>query len=201
MLFSFRYDDQGEIQLDFDSRSANKRNTVSTWSRIHLKFSSSILCLICHSLTPTTAIGSFSGVGPTQIRQFEGRFGSEMYLDLLKTNILPFTSSSLAKQFFIHDHFPVHNSAPVQKWFRDNNIELFPIPPKSGDLMPLSLVYNEIVLELNAQTAVVSSRQQLWAEVCEVFEQVCSTSFIEKTLNDIPTQLQTIIKNKGGLQD
>ena len=161
MLFSFRYDDQGEIQLDFDSWSANKRNTVSNWSRIHLKFNSSIICFIFHSLTPTTAIGSFSGVGPTQIRQFEGRFGSEMYLDLLKANILSFTSSSLAISQAIHDHFPVHNSVPVQKWFRDNNIELFPIPPKLGDLMPLSFVYNEIVLELNAQTAVASSRQQL----------------------------------------
>ena len=120
-----------------------------------------------------------------------------MYIDLLKANILPFTLlSSSFKQFFIHDHFTVHYCAPVQKWFRDNNIVLFPIPPKSGDLMPLSLVYNEMVLELNSQTAVVSNRQQLWAEVCEVFDQACSHTLIEKTLSDIPIQLRTILKQR-----
>ena len=139
---------------------------------------------------------SISVNGPRVMKLIEDKFDSKLYIKLLETNILPHVT---ALSPFVHDHFPVHMSTAVKAWAAANKFVFFQNwPKKSGDLMPLTDVFEKIVLHVNRQGTKISSQAQLWATVQNAFHCICDDDrYITSVFDKIPETLKTIAINNG----
>ena len=83
--------------------------------------------------------------GPTQICIFEGIMDANLYLEILRTTLLPFLSSKFPMgHYFMQDNDPKHVSRLAKDFFRDNNINWWKTPPESPDMNPIENLWHEL---------------------------------------------------------
>ena len=132
--------------------------------------------------------------GTSVLKRLDGRLDTKQYKELLAEFVLPISSS---RRPFVHDHFPVHHARAVIDWLNKNSITVMDCPKLSGDIMPLEEIWKNVVQELNAQTAIVSNTEQMWAELSEIWPSLCTNSYVNDLIDEIPRKLEMIIKNDG----
>lgn len=160
-----------------------------------------------HRTVPNTipVVGVVALNGPRLIRRIEGRQDPRQYIKFLShlSEIMvdwqmeP-TLELIPARRFVHDHHPVHKSAAVKCWLSSqNNLKEIPWPPQSGDLMPLEVVWRDLVYDLNRRNIVNNVTLDiscLWHEIKSAWENVVSDLTIGNLINSLPMLCQSILE-------
>lgn len=100
----------------------------------------------------------------------------------------------------LQDNCPVHNSAKAKGAFSENNISLFPIPPRSPDLNIIENMFNFVKKDLRQDAL----KLQLTRESKEEFKQRIrrklgsySPSRVNKLVDSLPRRISQLIASKG----
>ncbi|KAK3754658.1 hypothetical protein QZH41_003874 [Actinostola sp. cb2023] len=82
--------------------------------------------------------------GATKICIFEGIMNAELYIEILRTHLLPFIETVMPDHRFQQDNDPKHTSAAAVRFYDGNNINWWKTPPESPDLNPIERVWAQL---------------------------------------------------------
>lgn len=83
--------------------------------------------------------------GPTKICIFDGIMDAELYVEILRTTLLPFLTEKYPEGHrFMQDNDPKHTSRLAQSFFTDNNITWWKTAAESPDLNPVENLWHEL---------------------------------------------------------
>ncbi len=131
------------------------------------------------------------------IEEIKGKFDSAAYEQLLDKHVSNI-ACDIQPRFFLQDNFPVHLAPRIDNWFSKNkSFILLHLPKNSPDLMPLCLLHEVLVSELNKQEVVFSLN--FYIDLNRCLQSVCQ-SHVESLLLEIPTTLKYIVEHNGELR-
>ena len=84
--------------------------------------------------------------GATNICVFKGKMNAELYVEILRTTLLPSVSSLFPEKsfLFMQDNNPKHTSKRAREFFDQHEITWWKTPPESPDLNPIENLWHEI---------------------------------------------------------
>ena len=83
--------------------------------------------------------------GATQICIFDGIMDALLYVEILRSTLLPFIAEKYPEGHrFMQDNDPKHTSRLAQQFFSDNNINWWKTSPESPDLNPIENLWREL---------------------------------------------------------
>ncbi|KAK4045429.1 hypothetical protein OUZ56_033036 [Daphnia magna] len=131
------------------------------------------------------------------IEEIKEKFDSAAYEQLLDKHVSKI-GCDIQPRFFLQDNFPVHLAPRIDHWFTNNkSFILLRLPKNSPDLMPLCLLHEVLVSELNKQEVVFSVNFSIDLNRC--LQSICQSQ-IESLLLEMPTTLKYIIEHNGELR-
>lgn len=102
---------------------------------------------ICRPKHPTK-VHVWAGIsrrGRTGICIFEGIMKKELYVEILKTTLLPFLKDVYPQGHkLMQDNDPKHASIYAKTWMTENNVNWWKTPPESPDLNPIENLWHEL---------------------------------------------------------
>ena len=85
---------------------------------------------------------------------------ADLYIDILRTHLLPFITEKLQTHRFMQDNDPKHTSRVAKAFFEEQGINWWPIPPESPDLNPIENLWHELKFFLETKVK-PRSKQEL----------------------------------------
>jgi len=83
--------------------------------------------------------------GPSNICIFDGTMDAPLYVEILRTTLLPFIAQKYPRGHrFMQDNDPKHTSGLATEFFTDNGINWWRTTPESPDLNPIENVWHEL---------------------------------------------------------
>ena len=83
--------------------------------------------------------------GPTKICIFDGIMDAVLYVDVLRSTLLPFIAQKYPEGHrFMQDNDPKHTSGLATRFFTANNVNWWKTVPESPDLNPIENVWHEL---------------------------------------------------------
>jgi len=83
--------------------------------------------------------------GPTKICIFDGVMDAVLYVDILRTTLLPFIAENYPSGHrFMQDNDPKHTSRLAASFFAENGINWMRTAPESPDINPIENVWHEL---------------------------------------------------------
>lgn len=83
--------------------------------------------------------------GPTKICIFDGTMDAVLYVEILRTTLLPFIAQKYPEGHrFMQDNDPKHTSGLAKSFFEEHGVNWWKTAPESPDLNPLENVWHEI---------------------------------------------------------
>ena len=98
--------------------------------------------------------------GGTKICIFEGIMATDLYIDILRTHLLPFITEKLPNHRFMQDNDPKHTSRVAKAFFEEQGINWWPTSPESPDLNPIENLWHELKFFLETKVK-PRSKQEL----------------------------------------
>lgn len=100
---------------------------------------------------------------------------------------------------FVHDKYPVHHARVILEWFSQHGeeIEVLPWPGSFGDMMPLEMVWDDVVSQIGRRSTAITSHDQLWEEINAVWGFIFEDEYVKSLVAYIPQQLKAIVRNDG----
>ena len=113
--------------------------------------------------------------GPTNICIFEGTMNAELYVEILRTTLLPFLSSKFPMGHrLMQDNDPKHVSNLAKQFFRDNNINWWKTPPESPDMNPIENLWHQLKEHIRGQVK-PRTKQELIDGIKDFWKRVDAT--------------------------
>lgn len=110
--------------------------------------------------------------GPTKICVFEGNMDAVLYVEILRTTLLPFITQKFASGHrFMQDNDPKHTSGLATSFFEANNVNWWKTAPESPDLNPLENMWHELkeyirgVVKPHSKEELVEGILEFWKTV------------------------------------
>ena len=121
--------------------------------------------------------GAISYYGVGELAVLDGTQNSAAYCKTLEDNLLPFSAETLRVTWtFQQDNASIHRSKLTQKWFVDNNIDVFPRPAKSPNPNIIENVWRKLVRATYPSGKQYNTREELlitietaWWEMSETY--------------------------------
>lgn len=83
--------------------------------------------------------------GPTKICIFDGVMDSVLYVDILRSTLLPFIQEKYALGHrFMQDNDPKHTSRLTKAFFEENNVNWMKTSAESPDMNPIENLWHEL---------------------------------------------------------
>ena len=83
--------------------------------------------------------------GTTPVVIFEGIMNAELYVDILRSSLLPFIRTTYPNSHrFMQDNDPKHTSATARRFFDQEGINWWRTPPESPDANPMENLWHEL---------------------------------------------------------
>jgi len=140
--------------------------------------------------------GCFSSSGTGNLVRVEGTMKKEDYCNILSNNLKDSAMNlRLGRRWtFMHDNDPKHTSLLVQKWLKDNNINVLPWPAQSPDLNPIENLWWELKKRVNNRKPSNLNDLETFAieEWANIAPAVC-----QKLTDGYRRRLQEVIQSKG----
>jgi len=136
--------------------------------------------------------------GSISIGQIDGRYGSDQCVSLLSKNEQLKQDNVGRNQLYIMDQFPVHLCSAVKSWFNSKkSASQLILPPKSGDLMPVIQVAEQLVQNLNSVRVDIQDKVELWENVSAVFHDPATRAIIRNAIVNFPDILKNVFESGG----
>ena len=159
-------DDKMEDVTDVDECRVEMRwYTAKTWqkpSQTLLRAAGGKVGKVKHNIK-VNLFGGISRKGLTPLVIFEKLMFSDDFQKILSIAVLPHLREKFpyGHRFFM-DNDPKHTSRSTARFMILNNINHFPTPPESPDLMPIEMVWNDLKFYLTNNCSLKSKRSLLF---------------------------------------
>ncbi|GFV65214.1 transposable element Tcb1 transposase [Trichonephila clavipes] len=115
---------------------------------------------------------------------------------MLEPGVLPYLQG-LATAIFQQDNARPHVARIVQRFFVNYQIELFPWPARSPDLLPIENMWSMVAQQLTQITPPAATPDQLWQRVEAAWSAV-PQEHIQSLFEAMPRRVAAAISNNGG---
>ena len=132
--------------------------------------------------------------------QICGNMTSEVYINILKNNIIPTMDYFVLDRddcIFQQDNDPKHMSRLATEWFRNNGIEVLDWPPQSPDLNPIEHLWQHLKMQLNRYETEPAGIDELWSRLRVEWDNI-PPEFSVNLIESMPTRIAAVLKAKGG---
>ena len=141
--------------------------------------------------------GAISYYGTVDLIVVDGRQNAGKYLNLLKE-----TKSKIKKVMgrkkiiFQHDNAPIHTSAIVTKWFKENQIELLDWPSLSPDLNIIENAWGWLSRQVYNDGKQYSNKEELIQAIYTAWNSV-DINYIHSLYESLPNRIYELIRSNG----
>jgi transposase len=144
--------------------------------------------------------GCMTAQGVGYACRIDGRMDSELYISILRDQLLPTTEYydlEASRIIFQQDNDPKHTSKTARQWFEANGIEVLEWPAQSPDLNPIEHLWVHLKRKLNEYETEPKGILELWERVDAEWNlippQVCMD-----LIESMPRRIAAVLKAKGG---
>jgi len=143
--------------------------------------------------------GTFTVKGPGRLIPVDGMMNSDKYKEILTKHLLPVIKNDFpdGNAIFQQDLAPCHTSGKMQKFFKDNKINILQWPGNSPDLNPIENLWAIIKRRItkhdcSTMNKHISAIIHKWYHDKEI-DKICS-----KLVDSMPNRVKMLIKEQGG---
>lgn len=95
------------------------------------------------------------------------------------------------------DNASTHTAKKVQKWMKENKVNVLSWPPHSPDLNPIENLWAGVKSRVDKNHLSIANKKDLW-EAIEVEWEGTKTDYCRKLVDSMPHRLQAVIDARGG---
>jgi transposase len=135
--------------------------------------------------------------GKTPLVFLSGRQSSTDYIEVLRTNLLPYAEEIGGEVWiFQQDNASIHTSTQALNWFRDHNIRVLPWPSKSPDLNPIENLWGILVRIVYRNGRQFNNVTELRTAITEAWDLI-EASELNKLADSMTNRLVEVLKKNG----
>lgn len=141
--------------------------------------------------------GCFSSNGVGKICFIDGKMNGQMYVEILKDNLIE-SASILGKVdnfIFQQDNDPKHTSAAATKFFAENRIPVLPWPAQSPDMNPIEHLWQYLDDKISKSQR--NNLNNFKNAIIETWNSIPS-DYLEKLVSSMANRLNELYNAKGG---
>ena len=140
--------------------------------------------------------GCMSSAGVGNLEFIEGTMDKNMYLNILRSNLLQSAENlGIKEKFrFYQDNDPKHKAAVVQSWLIWNCPHLMTPPAQSPDMNVIENLW--ALLDKNIRSHKISNKEELKRALLEEWQKI-TLETTQKLVHSMPTRIQALVKAKG----
>ena len=142
--------------------------------------------------------GTLTARGPGRLIPVDGMMNSDKYKAILTKHLVPVLKREYpdGKAIFQQDLAPCHTSAKMQKFFKDNKLNIMEWPGNSPDLNPIENLWAIIKRRITNQDC--STMQKLISAVIQTWYHDPKIADISsKLIDSMPNRVQELLKAKS----
>lgn len=143
--------------------------------------------------------GTLTARGPGRLIPVDGMMNSDKYKAILTNHLVPVLEREYpdGKAIFQQDLAPCHTSVKMQKFFKDNKLNIMEWPGNSPDLNPIENLWAIIKRRITNQDC--STMQKLISAVIQTwYHDPKIADIASKLIDSMPNRVQKLLKAKGG---
>ena len=140
--------------------------------------------------------GCMSSAGVGNLEFIEGTMDKNMYLNILRRNLLQSAENlDIKEKFrFYQDNDPKHKAAVAQSWLIWNCPHLMTPPAQSPDMNVIENLW--ALLDKNIRSHKISNKEELKKALLEEWQKI-TLETTQKLVQSMPTRIQALVKAKG----
>jgi len=140
---------------------------------------------------------AFSSFGKTPICFVPGRINSQMYTDLLESELISFAEEFHGEDWiFQQDNAPIHVSRYTRSFLESKNIPLLEWPAISPDLNPIEDLWGILTAKVFEGGRQFDSLKDLKKEIVKKWAAI-ELSTLQNLANSMPRRLRLVAQRKG----
>lgn len=140
---------------------------------------------------------TWDSLGP--LVRAEGTIDSQKYIEILKTNLIPFINgleAEIVEYEFQQDNASVHTSKATKTFIEKSDIYVMKWPGQSPDLNPIEHLWDELERRIRKCDPPPKSEAELAALLQEEWTKIPDTVF-QKLILSMKSRVTTVKKAKG----
>jgi transposase len=188
------------IFTDEKTFRSSDHGKLHCWRPNNTRYNSENIYLECRSGHVTANVwGWMCGSAVGEITRIEGRFTSDVYLEILEEVMIPSVRALFPtpeRITIVHDRSPIHMARRVRQYFDDQPyIDVLDWPSRACDLNPIENLWGIMINEW--EQGHERQSQQLYNHIHQVWEGFRRTNLTRRLVNSMPGRLQDVIEKHG----
>lgn len=143
--------------------------------------------------------GCFARKGVGNLVDIPCTMTKEVYMDILQKNLRESAERLGMRRglIFQQDNDPKHTAKVVQKYFKDNRVNVLDWPAQSPDLNPIEHLWAELERRIQKRDVRPKNKTELMEALVEEWSQI-SPDVTAKLVDSMPKRCKAVLQAKGG---